>query len=111
MQRAKYAACMHKVKGKVVPVLKHHAMKTYWGGETVPRILDLGTRRRQAVSFMSQVYYTQGKSPWYPLDRRLGGAQSQSGHDGEEKNSQLNPLNPNHLAHSQLLYRLSYTES
>jgi len=33
----------------------------------------------------------QGKSPWYPLDRRLGGPQSQSGRDGEEKNSQLLP--------------------
>jgi hypothetical protein len=27
-----------------------------------------------------------GKSPWYPLDRRLGGPQSQSGRGGEEKN-------------------------
>jgi len=30
----------------------------------------------------------QGKSPWYPLNRRLGGTQSRSGHGGEEKNSQ-----------------------
>jgi len=29
-----------------------------------------------------------GKEPWYPLDRRLGGPQSQSGHGGKEKNSQ-----------------------
>jgi hypothetical protein len=28
----------------------------------------------------------QGKSPWYPLDRRLGGPQSRSGR-GDEKNS------------------------
>jgi hypothetical protein len=28
----------------------------------------------------------QGKSPWYPLDRGLGGPQSRSGR-GEEKNS------------------------
>jgi hypothetical protein len=27
------------------------------------------------------------KSPWYPLDRRLGGPQSRSGRGGEEKNS------------------------
>jgi hypothetical protein len=26
-----------------------------------------------------------GKSPWYPLDRRLGGPQSRSGRGGEEK--------------------------
>jgi hypothetical protein len=33
----------------------------------------------------------QGKSPWYPLDRRLGGSQNRSGRGGEEKNSQLPP--------------------
>jgi hypothetical protein len=32
-----------------------------------------------------------GKSPWYPLDRRLGGPQSRSGRGGEEKNSQPLP--------------------
>jgi len=29
----------------------------------------------------------QGKSPWYPLDRRLGEAHRWSGHSSEEKNS------------------------
>jgi hypothetical protein len=39
--------------------------------------------------------YSQGKSPWYPLDRRLGGPQSRSGLCGEEKNSQpLSRLEP-----------------
>jgi hypothetical protein len=33
----------------------------------------------------------QEKSPWYPLDRRLGGTQSRSGRGGEEKNSQPPP--------------------
>jgi hypothetical protein len=37
---------------------------------------------------MPWLLYTQRKSPWYPLDRRLGGPQSCSGHSGEEKNSQ-----------------------
>jgi hypothetical protein len=32
--------------------------------------------------------YPQGKSPWYPLDRRLGGPQSRSERGEEEKNSQ-----------------------
>jgi len=32
-----------------------------------------------------------GKSPWYPLDRRLDGPQSCSGRGGEEKNSQPQP--------------------
>jgi len=34
--------------------------------------------------------HPQGKSPWYPLDRRLGGPQSRSG-SGDEKNSQPPP--------------------
>jgi hypothetical protein len=33
----------------------------------------------------------QGKSPWFPLDRRVGGHQSRSGRGGEEKNSQPPP--------------------
>jgi hypothetical protein len=33
----------------------------------------------------------QGKSPWYPLDRRLGGPQNRFGRGGEEKNSQPPP--------------------
>jgi hypothetical protein len=40
----------------------------------------------------------QGRRPWYPLDRRLGGPQSRSEHGGEEKNSQprreSNPRTP-----------------
>jgi hypothetical protein len=40
------------------------------------------------VIFTLRPLYPQGKSPWYPLDRRLGGPQSQSGRGGEEKNSQ-----------------------
>jgi hypothetical protein len=31
---------------------------------------------------------SQGESPWYPLDRRLGGPQSRSRRGDEEKNSQ-----------------------
>jgi len=40
---------------------------------------------------MPQPLYSQGKSPWYPLDRRLGGPRSWSGHGGEEKYSQPLP--------------------
>jgi hypothetical protein len=46
----------------------------------------------------------QGKSPLYPLDRRLGGPPSRSGRDGEEKNSEpspgIEPYNPDRLARS-----------
>jgi hypothetical protein len=67
-------------------------MKTYWGrGGIAPRILDLGTRGRRVISFTHQPLYPQGESTWYPLDRRLGGPQSRSGHGGEEKNSQPLP--------------------
>jgi hypothetical protein len=51
--------------------------------------------------------FSQGKSPQYPLDRRLGGPQSHSGYGGGEKNSQpppeIEPQNPDHPAHSQSL--------
>jgi len=57
------------------------------GNGIAPRILHLVTRRRWVVSFMPRPLYPQGKSPWYPLDERLGGPQSRSGRSGEEKNS------------------------
>jgi hypothetical protein len=44
----------------------------------------------------------QGKSPWYPLDRRLGGPHSRYGRGGEEKNFRPppgnEPYNPDHQA-------------
>jgi hypothetical protein len=39
------------------------------------------------VSFTPLPLYPQGKSPTYPLYRRLGGTQSRSERNGEEKNS------------------------
>jgi hypothetical protein len=66
-----------KVKLKLSLCLrKHDAMKTYWGsGGIAPRLLDLGTRWKWVVSFTHRPRYPQGKSPWYPLKRRLGGPQ------------------------------------
>jgi hypothetical protein len=64
---------------------KHYAMKTYWGsGGIAPLILDLEV----SDQLHAPAALPQGKSPWYPLDRRLGGPQSRSGRGGEEKNSQ-----------------------
>jgi hypothetical protein len=57
-------------------------------GGIAPRILDLGTRWRWVVSFTPRPLYSRGKSPCYPLDRRLGGLQSRFAFGGEEKNSQ-----------------------
>jgi hypothetical protein len=43
------------------------------------------------VSFTLRPLYPQEKSVQYPLDRRLSGPQSLSGHSGEEKNFQPLP--------------------
>jgi hypothetical protein len=57
-----------------------------WGrGRIYPHFLDLGTSWRSVVSFTPWPLYPWGKSPLYPLDRRLGGPQSWSGQRGEEK--------------------------
>jgi len=42
-------------------------------------------------SFTLRQLYPQGKSPQYPLDRRLDGPQNLSGHGGEGNNSHLLP--------------------
>jgi hypothetical protein len=79
-------------KGRVVPVLffnwapRHEGV--LWVRGIGPRILDLGTRWRWVFSFTPRPLYPQGKSPWYPLYRRLGGRQRQTGRGGEEKNFQ-----------------------
>jgi hypothetical protein len=83
---------LNKGNGKVVPVLsflpEHHAMKAYWrSGGIAPRSLDLGTGCRWVVSFIPWPLHPQRKSPYYPLDRSLGGPQSRWGRGGEEKNS------------------------
>jgi hypothetical protein len=63
------------------------------------------------VSFTPRPLYPQGKSPWYPLDRRLGGPQSRSGRGGLGKNFQLSPgiepQNTDQPVCSPALHRLS----
>jgi hypothetical protein len=68
-------------------VPKHHAIKHVWSGGTAPCILNLGTRWRWMVSFTPRPLYPREKSPWYPLDRRLGGPKGRFGRGGENKNS------------------------
>jgi hypothetical protein len=64
------------------------------------------------VSFTARPLYPQGKSPWYPSDRRLGGPRCRYRRSGEEKNSQpppgIEPYIPNRPARNPALYRLSY---
>jgi len=52
---------------------------------------DLGTRLMWVVIFTPRPFYPQWNRPWYSLDRRQDGTQSQSGHGDEEKNSQILP--------------------
>jgi hypothetical protein len=56
-------------------------------GGIAPCILDLCTRWRWVVSFTPRRLYPQGKRPWYPLDRRLGGPQTRSERGCKEINS------------------------
>jgi hypothetical protein len=67
-------------------LIKHHAMKVYLRSRGIaPHILKLGTRWRWVVSITPRPLYSQGKSLWYPVDRRLGRPQSWSGRGGEQK--------------------------
>jgi hypothetical protein len=68
-------------------LIVHHATKARYSSTHS----WLSTRWRWVVSFTSRPLHPQGKSPKYPLHRRLGGPQSWSERDGEEKNSQPLP--------------------
>jgi hypothetical protein len=48
-------------------------------------IFNLGTRWRWVVSFTPRPLYPRGMRHRYPLDRGLGGSQTQSWHGSEEK--------------------------
>jgi hypothetical protein len=69
------------------------------------------------VSFTPRQLYPQGKNPWYPLDRRLGGPQSRSGRGGEEKNSKPLPgletpiIQPVAQRYTTELFQLPYTSN
>jgi len=54
------------------------------GRGTVPLILNFGTTRSRLVS-ITPGHLTLDKEPQYPLNRRLGGSQTESGQFGEEK--------------------------
>jgi hypothetical protein len=86
-----------------------------WVEVQLHAFFDLGIRWKRVVSFTPRPLYHQGKSPWYPLDRRLGGARSRSGHGVGEKNSQpppgIEPRSSDRPACSQSLCRLSYRGS
>jgi hypothetical protein len=73
---------------KMYPVLNstsHH--EDVGNGHTASSILNLSTRWRWVVNFTPSCFTPgeRGPPPQYPLERRLGGSHSQSGHGGEEK--------------------------
>jgi hypothetical protein len=80
--RRLHKCCRTLIKSKKVKLslclTKNPAMKTYWGSGGRARIFDLGTRWMWVVSFTPRPLHPQGKSPRYPLNRRLGGPQSRS---------------------------------
>jgi hypothetical protein len=76
-------------------LIEHYAMKAYWvSGGIASRILDHGIRWRWVISFTPLLLYPHGKSPWYPLVRRLGGPQNRRGRGGEENSQPLPGLEP-----------------
>jgi hypothetical protein len=70
-------------------------MKTYGrGGGTAPLFLTLALDKGEWSATRPCCFTPQGKSPGYPLDRWLGGPQSQSGRCGDEKNLALPGIKP-----------------
>jgi hypothetical protein len=51
-------------------------------------------------------HFTQGRSPWYPIDRRLGGPRSRSVHAVGEKNSHTPPRIELRSSNRPVLYRV-----
>jgi hypothetical protein len=47
-------------------------MKKYWGVEVKLHAFLTSALDRSVISFTPRPLYPQGKSPWYPFDRRLG---------------------------------------
>jgi hypothetical protein len=101
---------------KVVPVLsfswtpRHEGVLRKWKHSS----MHFWTRHYMEMSgqLHAPAALPQGKSPWYPLDRRLGGPLRPSGHGGEEKNSQpLSGLEPPIIQPVAQSYTLSYPGS
>jgi hypothetical protein len=84
---------LNKVKVKLSLCLtKHHTIKTYWRrGGIAPRILDLGTNGGEWSALRLCRFTLRERTPWYPLDRRLGVPQSRPGRGGEKENPQPPP--------------------
>jgi hypothetical protein len=72
-------------------------MKTYEGWRYSSTVIDLGIRWRWVVSFTPRPLNLRGKSPLYPLDRRLSGPHGRSVEKGQISYPRRE-LNPDSLA-------------
>jgi hypothetical protein len=81
--------------------MKKHPVLNKWlcyedvlgNGGIARHVLNLGTRWKWAIIFTSRPLCSRGKSPRCPLDRRLDGPRSRSGHgSGEKKENPSLPL-------------------
>jgi hypothetical protein len=72
----KIESCLWQ-KVKFVPVLNEAPRRedVMWRRDIAPRILDVGTRWRLVVSFMTRQLYPRGKNTRFSLDRSVGGLQ------------------------------------
>jgi hypothetical protein len=98
-----------KIKGKVVPVFNE--LSTPWRRmrEWLYRSTFSWPRHYlEVVSFTPRPLYPRGKSPRYPLDRRLGGSQNQSGRRGEETILDPTMSSLSHPASSQMVTGRSF---
>jgi hypothetical protein len=78
-----------RMHGAIPPLPQYVFMVWYWVKHRDNFTFTFTfTKWRWMVSFTPQPLYPQGRSPWYPLNRRLDVPQSHSGHSVEEKNSQ-----------------------
>jgi len=77
---------LHRLPNLAKSTAKQSRYMPWWrlGGEEIYLllILDLGSRWGWVVSVTPRPRFAPGKGPRYPLDRRLGGPQSWSGHRG-----------------------------
>jgi hypothetical protein len=88
IQRSFHYHCQRQSKVELSLCLTNLTLRheDVWGSGCIdPGFLDLGTIWRSVVSFTPRPLYPCGKSPRYPLDRRLGGPQNWSELCGEEK--------------------------
>jgi hypothetical protein len=89
-------------KKKIVQKPPRNSAEFCGGGQGLSWLWSQGKKKKKKkmwmVSFTPPQLYPQGKSPRYPLDRRLGGTQSRYGHCVEGKSSKpRQESNPDYL--------------